>query len=602
MPFRRETLLGFQCILLFLVSTCVENIESADKKPPLRCEETKDDFVCTFAIAKKEKEDVQLEFCNGGYCVKLAVSKEEVVQQVPVKLDFALTKEQVAAKKDEVITVGSREYKPPYDQYGKRVGKVLQEYAKQKPSTLKGMMEYANWFADLAKAYREDAKTLDNVVDWARMDIPACLHASEHAIALYKQAVDKHPTDARLSLAAVQSYLAEANQYHTSNPQPKEALKHYLDSQENYKIALDSNVLAKVDRDEWELYWADVLVHAALLLIEDASAAQSEQHVEDVLDISHMLDSVKKAERFLEDAIHVFRKAVLTFEGGDQVFYQLQLATCLKNLGTAIMLTSTIGRANVILEESYTIFNEVFPKLQKKSPDSQDTALAMAELLITLSDGYLQVGNYDDSKARYQEAMKWYLGYNLVLPQEAVLMTESNELLQETEIMLEEYGADVYGGRGIQIPDDYRESNQPLYEPDDLYEADLHATIGAIQLSNGQVELAMTSLVKAIDLYEAHMGEERAIADVKLNMGMALFRLREFDESARLHAEALELFRETVGEGKNPLASIVGATAATDASYSSVDSENEDSVVRTHLVNFDDFRQSLPNVTSNDEL
>jgi tetratricopeptide (TPR) repeat protein len=553
-------------------------------------------------MAKNVNEDVQLEFCNGDYCVKLVVSKEEVVKQVPVMREFAPTKAKVAVK-NEVITVGSRNYRPPYNQYGKHVGKVLQMYPKKEPSTSEDMMEYANWFADLVKAHREDAKTVDNVVDWARVDIPACVRASENAIALYKQAVNKYPTDARLSLATVQSYLAEAHQYHPANPQPKEALKHYLDSQQNYKIVLDSNVLTKAERDEWELSWADVLVHAALLLIEDVSGIQREQQLKDMLDISHMLESIKKAERLLGDAIQVFRKAVSTLKGGDQVFYQLQLATCLQNLGTAIMLTSTIGRATVVLEESRTIFNEVFPKLQKSSPDSQDTALAMAELLISLSDAYLQVGNYNNSKARYQEAMKWYSAYNLVPPQEAVLITESDELLQEMEAKLDEYRAALYGGRGIQIPDDYRKPNEPLYESDDLYEADLHATIGAIQLSNGQVELAMTSLVKAIDLYEVHKGEEYAIADVKLNMGMALFRLREFDESARLHEEALELFRDTVGEGKNPLTPIIGATEAMDASDSSINSGNEDDVVRTHLVNFDDFQQSrLMNVTLNNEL
>ena len=222
--------------------------------------------------------------------------------------------------------------------------------------------------------------------------------------------------------------------------------------------------------------------------------------------------------------------------------------------------------------------------------------MTIAELLITLSDTYLQVGNYDHSKIRYQEAMQWYSDYNLVPPKETVLITESDELLQETEAKLEEYQASLYGGRKIQIPDDYRKPDEPLYEPDNLFEADLHATIGALQLSNGQVELAITSFVKALDLYEAHSGEERAIADVKLNMCMALFRLREFDESARLHGEALELFREVVGEGKNPLVDFV---ASTD---SGADVENEDKVVRSHLVNLDDFRQSIANVTSNDEL
>lgn len=574
-----------QCILFFTVSMCVE---SASKEQTLTCQETEDSTLeCSFSVEKEKKEDVQLEFCNADYCLQAVVTKKDVVERAPVK---------DSAAKEQVITVGSREYKAPYSQYGKRVGRVLQTYPQEDPTTVENMMEYANWLVDLGKAFRDDAATLDNVVDWENVDMHACIQAFDLALALYKQVIDHYPTDARLSLATVQSYLAEAHQSHPSNPQTKEAIRYYLDSQQNYKVVLESNALKEFEYEDWELNWADVLAHAALLLIEDVSVTQADEHAEDVLDISHTLEVLKKAERMLEDAIRVFRKTISNLTGNDQIFYQLQLATCLQNMGTAIMMTSTIGRAIVVLEESRTIFQEVFPKLTKESLERQDTALAIAELLITLSDAYLQVGNYDHSKIHYQQAMQWYSDYNLDPPKQTVLITESDELLQETEAKLEEYQASLYGGRKIQIPDDYRKPNEPLYEPDNLYEADLHATIGAIQLSNGQAELAMTSFVKAIDLYESHKGEERAIADVKLNMGMALFRLREFDESARLHGEALELFREFVGEGKNPL---VDGTVSTN---SGTDIENEDNVVRSHLVNLDDFRQSLANVTSNDEL
>jgi hypothetical protein len=188
-------------------------------------------------------------------------------------------------------------------------------------------MEYANWFVDLGKAYREDAKTLDNVVNWDKVDMQACIQAFERAVALYKQVVDMSPTDARLSLATVQSYLAEAHHNHPLNPQTKEALKYYLDSQQNYKIVLASNVLKEAEYEEWELSWADVLAHAALLLIKDVSVTQADELAQDVLDISHMLESLKKAQSMLKDAIRVFRKTISNVTGDDQVFYQLQLAS-----------------------------------------------------------------------------------------------------------------------------------------------------------------------------------------------------------------------------------------------------------------------------------
>jgi tetratricopeptide (TPR) repeat protein len=91
------------------------------------------------------------------------------------------------------------------------------------------------------------------------------------------------------------------------------------------------------------------------------------------------------------------------------------------------------------------------------------------------------------------------------------------------------------------------------YQRDDEYEGDLHVTLGALYLSNDDLEKAMVYFENAISLYQINDSHSRRMADAKTNMAMALFRARQFQESIRVHTEALELYRALYGDGVNPL-------------------------------------------------
>jgi Tetratricopeptide repeat len=44
----------------------------------------------------------------------------------------------------------------------------------------------------------------------------------------------------------------------------------------------------------------------------------------------------------------------------------------------------------------------------------------------------------------------------------------------------------------------------------------------------------------------------QAMADIKLNLAIAYYRVRRFDDSRRLHLEALSSFQKAYGDGVNP--------------------------------------------------
>lgn len=136
----------------------------------------------------------------------------------------------------------------------------------------------------------------------------------------------------------------------------------------------------------------------------------------------------------------------------------------------------------------------------------------------------------------------------------------------------------------------------------------MYAALGSIELSHGQIELAMTYFVKAIGLYEEVGGEDRAIADVKFNMAGAQFRLGKFEESMTTHGEALDIYRQVVGDGKNPLVvdnallKDVGLDTGVGTESDEVRNAENENAFRTQLVNMDALQQNLANMTAKDEL
>ena len=580
-PYGKKTVFFLRCLLILAVLLCAESAGNGEKG--LECHAKDDTIVCEFTIEKKDNQDVtlDLEYCDDDFCVKTTVKKESI------------------RKEDPAVASGFRDDPAIEKHHGKNVDAVLQRRPKTEPSTLEEILAHADWYSDLGKAYRKHGMVDSAGMDWKSMDVDACIEAFQHAVATYNQALQKGaPLDTRLSLAVAEAYLAESLLFHLSNAQPTKALKHFLNAEENYRTVLESGILKGHEYADWEINWADTLGHSASLLIENADGADGQDPTrESVLDVSRFLESAEKAEKMLNNAIRVYRKAMETAVGDDTPFYQLRLANTLHSLGTARMLTSTVGRAIAVMEEGRDIFETLIPQIKQNSVDRNDALAGMAELLISLSDAYLQAGNYVRAKIRYKDAMEWYKEHNLV-PAE-VPTVRSDELLVELEEQLGEYHASLVGGGEIPIPDDYRAPGEPLYEPDNRYEADLHSAIGAIELSHGQIELSMTHFVKAIDMYEELGGEDRAIADTKLNMAMALFRLREFDQSAQTHCEALDIYRKVVGDGKNPL--LADALVNKGSGDEPANAENENAF-RAQLVNLDALQQGLANLTSKDEL
>ena len=95
---------------------------------------------------------------------------------------------------------------------------------------------------------------------------------------------------------------------------------------------------------------------------------------------------------------------------------------------------------------------------------------------------------------------------------------------------------------------------QYYYQRDDGYEGDLHASLGALLLADGDAVLAAVHLMEAVRLYEfAGDVDGQNMASVKFNLSALYLQNGEYRESARLHGEALDLFRQFHGEGADLL-------------------------------------------------
>jgi tetratricopeptide (TPR) repeat protein len=486
--------------------------------------------------------------------------------------------------------------------------------------TVQDTITLADWYFELGKAHRLDAMGDDStVIDWDKMDIQACIQAFQQAVTHYQRALDRgnHVDEVslttRLSLALAESFLAESL---VSSFQTTAALQHFERAVQQYRVVLGSKTLLSPQQElmDWEILYANTMGHTAtlLLLAADFTSKNSGGFLLEQDVVSGLLQSAARAETLLEEATAIYAKTLKTTAttGQDATLYRLQLANLWHNLGTAKMITSTVGRAIAVMEQARETFEMVIPQLSS-SYDVEDAIVAMGELLVNLSDAYLQAGNYPNAKERYKNAMEWYKRHGTILdpPVDTDAIAQSEELLVEMERQLQEYHASLVGGGSsngkIQITEDPRllANEPPRYEPDHRYEADLYAAIGSIELSNGQAELAMTHFVKAVDLYQDIGGEERAIADVCLNMAMALFRLGQFDESAEKQFQALDIYEKVVGKGKNPL--IMEDTTAglgkPKIGNQEANAENENAF-RAQLVNMENLQQTLANKTLNEEL
>ena len=157
--------------------------------------------------------------------------------------------------------------------------------------------------------------------------------------------------------------------------------------------------------------------------------------------------------------------------------------------------------------------------------------------------------------------VKWHERYNLDPPLSMATSgsstrssTSSNaDAIATMEQALQEYD-EMFRGDGYAEYFDEDQQEEYYYERDTGYEADLHASIGALLLdSPGDSIGAATHLLEAERLYRL-TGESDNVnmASVKFSLATLHLLNGEYRESGRLHGEALVIFRQFQDNDENP--------------------------------------------------
>ena len=159
-------------------------------------------------------------------------------------------------------------------------------------------------------------------------------------------------------------------------------------------------------------------------------------NVEDLLAASQrQVQMLDQAEQYFQQAVDRFRRAAAAAAADDiakslsssssssqRLEYQHALATALQNWGTTAFTRGGAGPSSAavaLLEEALDVYETtVVPQIRDRLDDAAaavlpvpvtDTYVAVAEVLYTLSDIYLQLGNYDAAKEMYQKASKYWI-------------------------------------------------------------------------------------------------------------------------------------------------------------------------------------------------
>ena len=174
----------------------------------------------------------------------------------------------------------------------------------------------------------------------------------------------------------------------------------------------------------------------------------------------------------------------------------------------------------------------------------------------------------------FNSSVKWHERYNLDPPpstttggsntksstgnSNADAITALEQALQEYDEMFRGDGyADTDETTGGYFDEDQQQEYYSYYERDNGYEADLHASIGALLLDRsddgpGDTIGAVTHLLEAERLYRL-TGESDNVnmASVKFTLAALHLQNGEYRESGRLHGEALAIFRKVQGDGED---------------------------------------------------
>ncbi|CAB9519673.1 expressed unknown protein [Seminavis robusta] len=289
---------------------------------------------------------------------------------------------------------------------------------------------------------------------------------------------------------------------------------------------------------------------------EQAQANLAETLSNALPQLDKLMKIVAQAEKKFEQAVNLYRAAIAQEDDpAKKINLKNNLATTLQDYSVATSYdaasNNNIPKTIALQAESVVLSQEILDYMSEY--DRPIMIGYVASGLYALSGFYMQLGQYDETSEHYDKAMDWYDMHDLE-PVNVVGSFEqvADEDLQVYEDQLTEYHELL---REINMPDGYPDQHV-MYEPNDAYEADLHAALASAHLSRDENLMAIDHFLQAIRLYEDdRTGENlsRSIADCKTSLAAAYFKDSQFQQSAEAHREAMEIYREVVGEGKNPM-------------------------------------------------
>jgi tetratricopeptide (TPR) repeat protein len=277
-----------------------------------------------------------------------------------------------------------------------------------------------------------------------------------------------------------------------------------------------------------------------------------------------LLKSVTTSQTYLEQAIEFFSKAKTDLmHPADAIMYVFYQAMSLQQLAETKSILGALAESTEVGEKALLVFQQIL----KAPPDvlndvSQvDAVTSMADLLVSLSQGYLQQGKYDRAIHYYKEAMAWYEANELEPPStlpNAFTLRETDGSIDVYEQLLDDYKLMTSDVSDAGIQDEfaeYDEDGNVIFMKNDAFQSQLHASLGALYMLSGDMYQASSHLTQALFFFRKSGEEEDAVlADVLYNTASLKFAGGEFKESASFYEQAVQIFRRVTVDGDNPIA------------------------------------------------
>lgn len=570
----------------------------------LNCEPSKDGLTCSFEARRNSKATVVLPspdsarikacseddiLCLNSRMVTQLIPSDKPVPKTEQPPEKAKTEPILIQQPPDGIRIANYVYKEPFTQYAAPIQRTLKQRAslfKSEPKDITSEYALANAHLDIGISHftavtEEDYSPGSHSTESApeSFDLKLAVGAFRVAETMYKAILGKYDREKDTIYKSLAALFLQWGEVYQNNHYfddeiteddgtefNKMALKQFQQAEQYYRLALESGKYidlrsTRFNAKDIQINLAHVSHRIGRCMINsiEGKAVMAENLDLDQTELSEaipalqtLMNTIPKAESMFAEAIRLYRIAIEEEKNFDaKCRLKMNLATSLQDGGTAASYGSNLVKAIEYQEESIAINKEVLPHMG--TSDRLFLTQYIADSMYGMANHYMQLGRYEDTKSTYKAAMDWYETNDLKPARTAAGLQVTDESLEAYEKQLTDYHELV---REVTMPDGYVDDGQPMYGPNDAYEADLHAALGSLHLSREEILMAIEHFNQAIRLYQNAQTEEnldRYIADVMVSLAAALFKDSEFASSAEAHSEAMDIYKHEVGEGRNPL-------------------------------------------------